>query len=205
MRSKDRGDYVHEHTAACFKTYWSSQQFSAGAGMRMPSANRKQVRQRIVQSAVKLFNRHGYTAVSIDDVMAGAGLTRGGFYSYFQSKSELYAEAISGFVEEKLRTSDPAESAPDRAAQIVRDYLSRRHFEEVEASCPLIGLPNDLSRSDQSIRLAQEFSAQDDDWRVREGHGADQLAGTAACARTNFALCGRDGACTLNRGPLTCG
>jgi AcrR family transcriptional regulator len=89
--------------------------------------------------------------------MAGAGLTRGGFYSYFQSKSELYAEAISGFVDEKLRASDdPAESAPYRAAQIVRDYLSRRHLEEVEASCPLIGLPNDLSRTDQSIRLAQE-------------------------------------------------
>jgi TetR/AcrR family transcriptional repressor of nem operon len=121
----------------------------------MPSPNRKQVRQRIVQSAVKLFNRHGYTAVSIDDVMAGAGLTRGGFYSYFQSKSELYAEAISSFVDEKLGAAD-AGSAPDRAARIVRDYLSRQHFEEVETTCPLIGLPNDLSRTDQSIRLAQE-------------------------------------------------
>ena len=88
--------------------------------------------------------------------MAGAGLTRGGFYSYFQSKSELYAEAISSFVDEKLGASDAAESASDRAAQIVRDYLSRQHFEEVETSCPLIGLPNDLSRTDQSIRLAQE-------------------------------------------------
>jgi TetR/AcrR family transcriptional regulator, transcriptional repressor for nem operon len=124
--------------------------------MRVPSPNRKRVRQKIVQSAVKLFNRHGYTAVSIDDVMAGAGLTRGGFYSYFQSKSELYAEAISSFVDEKLGASDAAESASDRAAQIVRDYLSRQHLEEVEMSCPLIGLPNDLSRTDQSIRLAQE-------------------------------------------------
>src|SRR5438445_7324216 len=123
--------------------------------MRMANPpHREQVRQEIIKSAARLFNRYGFSAVSIDDIMAGAGLTRGGFYSYFQSKSELYAEAISGFVDEKLRASDPAESAPDRAAQIVRDYLSRRHFEEVEASCPLIGLPNDLSRTDQSIRLA---------------------------------------------------
>jgi TetR/AcrR family transcriptional regulator, transcriptional repressor for nem operon len=122
----------------------------------MPSPNRKQVRQRIVQSAVQLFNRHGYTAVSIDDVMAGAGLTRGGFYSYFQSKSELYAEAISLFVNEKLDAADATGNAPDHAARIVRDYLSHKHFEEVETSCPLIGLPNDLSRADQSIRLAQE-------------------------------------------------
>ena len=63
--------------------------------------HREQVRQKIIQSALQLFNRHGFTAASIDDIMAGAGMTRGGFYSYFQSKSELYAEAISCFVTEK--------------------------------------------------------------------------------------------------------
>jgi TetR/AcrR family transcriptional repressor of nem operon len=122
----------------------------------MPSPNRNQVRQRIVQSAAQLFNRHGYTAVSIDDVMAGAGLTRGGFYSYFQSKSELYAEAISRFVNEKLEGADTVGTAADRAAQIVREYLSLRHFEQVDARCPLLGLPNDLSRSDRSVRVAME-------------------------------------------------
>ena len=60
--------------------------------------HREQVRQRILRSALQLFNRNGFTAASIDDIMAGAGMTRGGFYSYFQSKSELYAEAISCFV-----------------------------------------------------------------------------------------------------------
>jgi AcrR family transcriptional regulator len=29
--------------------------------------------------------------------MQGAGLTHGGFYSYFESKSDLYAEAMSCF------------------------------------------------------------------------------------------------------------
>lgn len=120
--------------------------------------HRDQVRQRIIQSALQLFNRNGFTAASIDDIMAGAGMTRGGFYSYFQSKSELYAEAISCFVSEKLEGIAAVDKAPDRAVQIVRDYLSRRHFEEVETSCPLIGLPNDLSRRDQSVREAQELA-----------------------------------------------
>jgi TetR/AcrR family transcriptional regulator, transcriptional repressor for nem operon len=118
--------------------------------------HREQVRQRIIQSALQLFNRHGFTAASIDDIMAGAGMTRGGFYSYFQSKSELYAEAISCFVSGKLEGIAAVDKASDRAAQIVSDYLSRQHFDEVETSCPLIGLPNDLSRSDQSVREAQE-------------------------------------------------
>jgi len=117
--------------------------------------HREQVRQRIIQSALQ-FNRHGFTAASIDDIMAGAGMTRGGFYSYFQSKSELYAEAISCFVSEKLEGNAAEENAPDRAAKLVRDYLSLDHVEDVDASCPLIGLPSDVSRNDQSVREAQE-------------------------------------------------
>jgi AcrR family transcriptional regulator len=88
--------------------------------------------------------------------MAGAGLTRGGFYSYFHSKSELYAEAINRFVSEKQKGIAAVEQAPERAAKIVRDYLSHAHFEDHDNSCPLLGLPNDLRRSDQSVRTAQE-------------------------------------------------
>ena len=123
--------------------------------MPNPPHHREQFRQRIIQSAHQLFNRWGFTAASIDDIMAGAGLTRGGFYSYFPSKSELYAEVISCFVSGKLEGADVADKASVRSTQI-RDYLSRRHFEDLETSCPLIGLPNDLSRSDQSVREAQE-------------------------------------------------
>ena len=112
--------------------------------------HREQVRQRIIQSALLLFNRHGFTAASIDDIMAGAGMTRGGF------KSELYAEAISCFVSGKLEDIASSEKASDRAAHLIRDYLSSKHFDEVETSCPLIGLPNDVSRTDQSVREAQE-------------------------------------------------
>jgi TetR/AcrR family transcriptional repressor of nem operon len=118
--------------------------------------HREQVRQKIIQSALQLFNRHGFTAASIDDIMAGAGMTRGGFYSYFQSKSELYAEAISCFVTEKQEVIANSDKASDRAITLLRDYLSSQHFENVETSCPLIGLPNDVSRNDQSVREAQE-------------------------------------------------
>jgi len=109
-----------------------------------------------VQSAALLFNRHGFPAVSIDDIMAGAGLTRGGFYNYFQSKSELYVETISHFVEEKREAVGTTEKAADRASHLVRDYLSLKHLEEVDASCPLIGLTNILSGSDPSVRAALE-------------------------------------------------
>jgi AcrR family transcriptional regulator len=41
--------------------------------------------------------------VSIDDVMAEAGLTRGSFYCYFTAKSDFYAQSVARIVHEDKR------------------------------------------------------------------------------------------------------
>jgi AcrR family transcriptional regulator len=66
--------------------------------MPYPSGHRDKVRKKIIQSARKLFNRSGFEKVSVNQIMAETGLTRGGFYSYFESKSDLYAEVLSCFL-----------------------------------------------------------------------------------------------------------
>src|SRR5271166_497452 len=124
-------------------------------------AHRSQTRKNIIDSARKLFNRHGFENVSIGQIIAGAGLTHGGFYSYFGSKSDLYAEVMNCFF------TDPEWkncwegvhvdlSSTDVGAQIVRAYLSRQHFEDVENSCPMVALPTDVARSGVSARRAFE-------------------------------------------------
>ena len=65
--------------------------------MPYPAGHRDKVRKKIIQSARRLFNRRGFENVSVNQFMAAADLTRGGFYSYFRSKSDLYVEALSGF------------------------------------------------------------------------------------------------------------
>jgi hypothetical protein len=40
--------------------------------------------------------------------------------------------------------------------QVVRAYLSRQHFEDVENSCPMVALPTDVSRSGESAKRAFE-------------------------------------------------
>ena len=57
--------------------------------MPYPAGHRIQVKAKIVQSARQLFNRHGFDNVSVSQIMAGVGLTHGGFYSYFKSKNDL--------------------------------------------------------------------------------------------------------------------
>ncbi len=42
-------------------------------------------REKVLAAAAELFSYYGYEEVSIDQVMKAAGLTRGAFYSHFQS------------------------------------------------------------------------------------------------------------------------
>jgi len=66
--------------------------------MPYPVGHRAEVKGKIIQSARRLFNRHGFDNVSIQQIMAGAGLTHGGFYSYFRSKSDLCTTVLGCFL-----------------------------------------------------------------------------------------------------------
>ena len=129
--------------------------------MAYPVGHRDEVKQKIVASARRLFNRHGFENVSVDRIMSGAGLTRGGFYSYFESKSELYAEVLDCFFTnpEWKNCWEGVEIDPrlgEIGPQVVRAYLSRQHFEDVENSCPMVALPGDVTRSGDEARQAFE-------------------------------------------------
>ena len=129
--------------------------------MPYTATHRTETKKKIIDSARRLFNRHGFESVSITQIMAGAGLTHGGFYSYFKSKSDLYAEVLNCFF------TDPEWkncwegvhvdlSSTDVGAQVVSAYLSRQHFEDVENSCPMVALPTDVARSGVAARRAFE-------------------------------------------------
>src|SRR5271168_4585646 len=129
--------------------------------MPYPAGHRAAVKKNIIDSARKLFNRRGFECVSLNQIMAGVGLTHGGFYSYFKSKSDLYAAVLGCFF------TDPEWkncwegvhvdlSSTDVGPQVVRAYLSRQHFEDVENSCPMVALPTDVARSGADARRAFE-------------------------------------------------
>lgn len=65
-------------------------------------------RQQILRAASREFAKRPYTMVSLDDITASAGLTKGGLYFYFQSKNALAVAII------------------DEQMQIVREGISKR-------------------------------------------------------------------------------
>jgi TetR/AcrR family transcriptional repressor of nem operon len=158
-----RRQYVQHHIllAARHASGDTLTRIQEGAPMPYPAGHRDLTRRKIIDSARRLFNRHGFDNVSLGQVMADAGLTHGGFYSYFDSKSDLYSEVLGCFF------TDPNWkncwegvhvdlAAADAVPQIIRAYLSRQHFDDVENSCPMVALPSYVARSNKSAKSAFE-------------------------------------------------
>jgi len=129
--------------------------------MPYPQGHRDATKTKIVRSAQRLFNVNGFESVSIDQIMQAADLTRGGFYRYFASKSDLYAEAMDCFFTNPACGNrwegvqvDPARGPV--GPQIVRAYLSRQHYQDIEDSCPMVALPGDVARSGPAAKRAYE-------------------------------------------------
>ena len=126
--------------------------------MPYTAAHKPRTRERILDSARRLFTRSGFEGVTIDAVMAHAGLTRGGFYSHFANKAELFAAAVDSYPEiTPWRTRDgqaSPSSARDLAHWFIDFYLSDRMLAERELRCPLFALPGDVSRAGAAPQAA---------------------------------------------------
>jgi len=106
---------------------------------------KQRTRERIIESASRLFKKDGFENTGIDAIMAAAGLTRGGFYAHFASKQELFAEVIrppcfyDGEALGKL-------GKQDKLRRIIEVYMSRGHRDNPDAGCALPALAGDAAR-----------------------------------------------------------
>lgn len=124
--------------------------------------HKQQTRARITEAARVLFNRHGFTNVTIDAVMQAAGLTRGGFYNHFPSKEALYSEAVVSFLHcrgaawREDAGVDPSNPTPDMSQRMLKSYLSAEHLEDIDGQCPMIALPSDTAREGAKVGEAYQ-------------------------------------------------
>ena len=66
--------------------------------MRKSKAETAKTRQHIIRTAAAEFHRDGIGETGLADVMANAGLARGGFYRHFDSKNERALVVLSAMV-----------------------------------------------------------------------------------------------------------
>ncbi len=121
--------------------------------MRYPPGHKEETRRRILAEASALFRRQGTDATGIPEVMKAAGLTIGGFYRHFDSKSALFREAVRSSLQ---RTLAFLRHNPGRGNQWLKGaadrYLSREHLTNVAHGCPLPALTPDIARADPEVR-----------------------------------------------------
>jgi AcrR family transcriptional regulator len=84
-------------------------------------------RSSLMESAAKVFCRHGMDRASIDQVAEDAGYTKGAFYANFKNKEELFLamldERFAERIEETERAfADADESPPEQARHAAADF-----------------------------------------------------------------------------------
>ena len=112
--------------------------------------HKEQTRQNILKSACELFSSKGFNAVTVDDVMQNCSLTRGAFYIHFDSKSDLYNQALkySATNSELAKTKPKEISSKEWLGQLLDQYLSIEHVSG-EAPCSLAFLATDIISQDK--------------------------------------------------------
>ncbi|MDB5295376.1 MAG: yxaF [Phycisphaerales bacterium] len=120
---------------------------------------KEQTREAILRAASTLFRRDGYHATGVDKVMAAVGLTAGGFYAHFRSKSDLLA-AVLGRGGRDVPMFAAADAAGldgvDWVRTLADQYLSPAHRDGPATGCLIPALGPEVGRADPAARAAFE-------------------------------------------------
>jgi TetR/AcrR family transcriptional repressor of nem operon len=83
--------------------------------------NSAETRTRLLDAARDVIRAKGYSATTVDDICAAAGVTKGGFFHHFESKERLGVAAIDQFsiMAEGLFASAPYRAYPDPRERVL--------------------------------------------------------------------------------------
>lgn len=141
---------------------WSPTGTAAGrrATIRAGGGHRAaHTRQRLLDAARRAAARHGYADTTVEHIVAEAGMARGSFYTYFESKRHLFALLVASIDDEverhvvgfDRRDTDPVENL----ARSNRNYLA-----VVKANADLYDLVDQMAAHDPEIRAGRLRSRQ---------------------------------------------
>jgi TetR/AcrR family transcriptional repressor of nem operon len=129
--------------------------------MRYSLEHKAKNHENILSVAARSFREHGADVSGIGTVMKKVGLTKGGFYRHFESKDDLFVEAVTrAFIEMGNGMVEAAESAPEGQGlrAMIERYLSTHHANAPGTGCVLSALGPELARKPLAVRRRVEAS-----------------------------------------------
>ena len=115
-------------------------------------------REKLVQTALTLFNRHGIHATGIDTILAEAGVTKMTLYKHFRSKEELVLAALRRYDEEfrnsMMRAVERKGPTPRERLLALFDFLDELCQRKDFFGCKFINASAEYSDHDHPIHIA---------------------------------------------------
>jgi AcrR family transcriptional regulator len=110
----------------------------------------QRTREGLIQAARKVFERDGFHEARVTDISREAGVAHGTFYTYFDTKLDVFREVVLRMQADSMRARDqmpPASTPRDRIARANRAYLdSYRRDARMMALLEQVAATNDEFR-----------------------------------------------------------
>ena len=119
------------------------------------------LKEKIIHESLRLFSLKGFTSTSIQDILAAANTSKGGFYNHFSSKEDLFYQVLDEarkiWRERNLSGLKQAESSLEKVTLLLRNYkdIYLKDADNFPGGCVFITLSVELS--DQIPHLSKEI------------------------------------------------
>ena len=118
------------------------------------AAAKPSMKDRILETANRLFYLQGIRAIGVDTIAAEIGISKRTLYNHFPSKDAL----IAAYLERRFVTPRPSEKPPAEQILGTFDALERRFSAKDFRGCPFVNAVAEMGAEDQSVRkIAIEF------------------------------------------------
>lgn len=122
---------------------------------RFTPEHKEAKREEILKRASERFRADGIAAVGVRQLMSDAGMTHGGFYTHFSSRSDLISQAVAYAAEQAIehfrKLVEHAEGGRKLEA-LIDAYLRPLHGDQMAAGCAAAALAPEIAREEKETR-----------------------------------------------------
>ncbi len=113
-----------------------------------PASEKPSMKERILETADRLFYLQGLRAVGVDTIAAEIGISKRTLYNHFPSKDQL----ISAYLERRFTKAPASDKPPVEQILGTFDRLERGFASKGFRGCPFVNAVAEMGAEDQSVR-----------------------------------------------------
>src|SRR5215212_4002501 len=121
---------------------------SGVAGKMISPHEKPTMKERILETADKLFYLKGIRAIGVDTIAAEIGISKRTLYNHFPSKDAL----IKAYLQRRFVQSKPSDKPPAEQILATFDSLERRFAAKDFRGCPFVNAVAELGREGKAVR-----------------------------------------------------